>query len=41
MQAGARIGVIYAVNVAGAVAGSLLTGFLLLPAHRQPTEPAR
>ena len=31
-QAGERIGVIYAVNVAGAVAGSLLTGFLLLPA---------
>jgi spermidine synthase len=31
-QAGARVGVIYAVNVAGAVAGSLLTGFLLLPA---------
>jgi spermidine synthase len=30
-HAGARIGVIYAVNVAGAVAGSLLTGFLLLP----------
>ena len=38
MQAGERIGVIYAVNVAGAVAGSLLTGFLLLPAHRQPTR---
>ena len=31
-HAGQRIGVIYAVNVAGAVAGSLLTGFLLLPA---------
>ena len=31
-RAGARIGSIYAVNVAGAVAGSLLTGFLLLPA---------
>ena len=31
-HAGERIGVIYAVNVAGAVAGSLLTGFLLLPA---------
>jgi spermidine synthase len=31
-RAGARIGVIYAVNVAGAVAGSLLTGFVLLPA---------
>ena len=31
-HAGSRIGVIYAVNVAGAVAGSLLTGFLLLPA---------
>jgi spermidine synthase len=31
-HAGKRIGVIYAVNVAGAVAGSLLTGFLLLPA---------
>jgi spermidine synthase len=28
---GARIGAIYAVNVAGAVAGSLLSGFLLLP----------
>jgi spermidine synthase len=31
-RAGERIGAIYAVNVAGAVAGSLLTGFLLLPA---------
>ena len=31
-HAGKRIGVIDAVNVAGAVAGSLLTGFLLLPA---------
>ena len=31
-HAGRRIGVIYAVNVAGAVAGSLLTGFFLLPA---------
>ena len=31
-HAGRRIGVIYAVNVVGAVAGSLLTGFLLLPA---------
>jgi spermidine synthase len=31
-QAGERIGTIYAINVAGAVAGSLLTGFLLLPA---------
>ena len=30
-RAGERIGVIYAVNVAGAVAGSLLTGFVLLP----------
>jgi spermidine synthase len=30
-QAGQRIGAIYAVNVAGAVAGSLLTGFFLLP----------
>jgi spermidine synthase len=30
-RAGERIGTIYAVNVAGAVAGSLLTGFLLLP----------
>jgi spermidine synthase len=30
-RAGERIGVIYAVNVTGAVAGSLLTGFLLLP----------
>ncbi len=31
-HAGRRIGAIYAVNVAGAVAGSLLTGFFLLPA---------
>jgi spermidine synthase len=31
-QAGQRVGVIYAVNVAGAVAGSLLTGYILLPA---------
>jgi len=31
-HAGQSIGVIYAVNVAGAVAGSLVTGFLLLPA---------
>jgi spermidine synthase len=31
-QAGQRVGVIYAVNVAGAVAGSLLTGYFLLPA---------
>jgi spermidine synthase len=31
-HAGRRIGLIYAVNVAGAVAGSLLTGFFLLPA---------
>jgi spermidine synthase len=31
-QAGEKIGMIYAVNVAGAVAGSLLTGFVLLPA---------
>jgi spermidine synthase len=31
-RAGERVGVIYAVNVGGAVAGSLLTGFLLLPA---------
>ncbi len=31
-HSGERIGVIYAVNVAGAVAGSLLTGFVLLPA---------
>ena len=30
-HAGARIGSIYAVNVAGAVAGSLLAGFVLLP----------
>jgi spermidine synthase len=30
-SAGQRIGVIYAVNVAGAVAGSLASGFLLLP----------
>jgi spermidine synthase len=30
-HAGERIGVIYAVNVAGAVAGSLASGFLLLP----------
>jgi spermidine synthase len=31
-HAGERIGIIYAVNVAGAVAGSLMTGFVLLPA---------
>lgn len=31
-QAGERVGIIYAVNVAGAVAGSLSTGFFLLPA---------
>ena len=31
-HSGERVGVIYAVNVAGAVAGSLLTGFVLLPA---------
>jgi spermidine synthase len=31
-HAGERIGIIYAVNVAGAVAGSLITGFVLLPA---------
>jgi spermidine synthase len=31
-RAGERIGVIYAVNVAGAVAGSLMTGFFLLSA---------
>jgi spermidine synthase len=30
-HAGQRIGIIYAVNVAGAVAGALVTGFLLLP----------
>jgi spermidine synthase len=30
-RAGERIGSIYAVNVAGAVAGSLLSGFVLLP----------
>jgi spermidine synthase len=30
-HAGERVGVIYAVNVAGAVAGSLASGFLLLP----------
>ena len=30
-HAGARIGIIYAVNVAGAVAGSLAAGFVLLP----------
>jgi spermidine synthase len=30
-RAGERVGFIYAVNVAGAVAGSLLTGFALLP----------
>ena len=30
-RAGERIGAIYAVNVAGAVAGSLLSGFVLLP----------
>ena len=30
-RAGERVGVIYSVNVAGAVAGSLLTGFVLLP----------
>jgi spermidine synthase len=30
-RAGERIGVIYAVNVAGAVAGSLISGFVLLP----------
>jgi spermidine synthase len=30
-HAGRRIGLIYAVNVAGAVAGSLVTGFVLLP----------
>jgi spermidine synthase len=30
-RAGERIGTLYAVNVAGAVAGALLTGFLLLP----------
>lgn len=29
-RAGERIGILYAVNVAGAVAGSLLTGFVLL-----------
>jgi len=31
-HAGERIGIIYAVNVAGAVAGSLVTAFVLLPA---------
>ena len=30
-RAGERVGFIYSVNVAGAVAGSLLTGFVLLP----------
>lgn len=30
-RAGERVGFIYAVNVAGAVAGALLTGFILLP----------
>lgn len=30
-HAGRRVGLIYAVNVAGAVAGSLVTGFFLLP----------
>jgi spermidine synthase len=30
-HAGQRVGVIYAVNVAGAVAGALVTGFVLLP----------
>ena len=30
-RAGERVGAIYAINVAGAVAGSLVTGFVLLP----------
>jgi spermidine synthase len=30
-RAGERVGAIYAVNVAGAVAGSLVTGFVILP----------
>ena len=37
-DAGERIGTIYAVNVAGAVAGALLTGFVLLPAFGSRTS---
>jgi spermidine synthase len=37
-RAGERIGTIYAVNVAGAVAGALLTGFVLLPAFGSRTS---
>ncbi len=39
-RAGERIGSIYAVNVAGAVAGSLLTGLRAAARDRRPREPA-